>query len=111
MTATAVREPLAPSLAANGAAAPGAAPRDRPATLISPSILSADFALLAEECDRIVKLGADWLHIDVMVRPAVSLASAAFCPVCISNPVAEPPPPPTEQYTPPPKTPTNMRAP
>ncbi|GBF91932.1 ribulose-phosphate 3-epimerase [Raphidocelis subcapitata] len=52
------------ALAQRGAS--GAAPRDRPATLISPSILSADFALLAEECDRIVKLGADWLHIDVM---------------------------------------------
>lgn len=40
--------------------------RDRPATIISPSILSADFARLAEECRNIVELGADWLHIDVM---------------------------------------------
>ncbi|KAI8473494.1 MAG: Ribulose-phosphate 3-epimerase-like protein [Monoraphidium minutum] len=52
---------------AERAAAPAAgAARDRPAALISPSILSADFARLAEECKTIVGLGADWLHIDVM---------------------------------------------
>lgn len=33
--------------------------------LVSPSILSADFARLAEEADR-VKGHADWLHVDVM---------------------------------------------
>ncbi len=32
---------------------------------ISPSILSADFARLAEECERVAG-AADWLHIDVM---------------------------------------------
>ena len=42
--------------------------RDRPATIVSPSILAADFAKLAEEAARIRELGADWLHIDVMVR-------------------------------------------
>ena len=36
-----------------------------PRTLISPSILSADFARLAEECAR-VEGHADWLHVDVM---------------------------------------------
>lgn len=41
--------------------------RDRPATIISPSILSADFAILADESQKVISLGADWLHVDVMV--------------------------------------------
>ena len=34
--------------------------------LISPSILSADFARLGEEVRAIDEAGADWIHIDVM---------------------------------------------
>lgn len=34
--------------------------------LISPSILSADMARLAEEVQRIDQAGADWVHVDVM---------------------------------------------
>ncbi len=34
------------------------------APLIAPSILSADFARLAQEAERVA--GADWLHVDVM---------------------------------------------
>ncbi len=33
---------------------------------ISPSILTADFARLAEECKSLHKSGADWIHCDVM---------------------------------------------
>lgn len=34
--------------------------------LISPSILSSDFSQLASECQRMIDLGADWLHVDIM---------------------------------------------
>ena len=34
--------------------------------LVAPSILSADFGQLGEECLRLEKAGADWLHVDVM---------------------------------------------
>jgi ribulose-phosphate 3-epimerase len=37
-----------------------------PAILISPSILSADFARLGEEVRAIDEAGADWIHVDVM---------------------------------------------
>ena len=33
---------------------------------ISPSILSADFARLEQECKSLEKCGADWIHCDVM---------------------------------------------
>ena len=33
---------------------------------IAPSILSADFARLAEEVAKVEEAGADWLHVDVM---------------------------------------------
>ena len=40
--------------------------RAMPAPLISPSILSADFARLGEEVRAVDSAGADWIHIDVM---------------------------------------------
>ena len=43
-----------------------------PCCLLVPtrSMLSSDFARLAEESQRMIDLGADWLHLDVMVGPA-----------------------------------------
>ena len=38
----------------------------RSAPLIAPSILSADFARLAEAVIRVEAAGADWIHVDVM---------------------------------------------
>jgi ribulose-phosphate 3-epimerase len=41
-------------------------PGREPRILVAPSILSADFARLAEEIRAVESAGADWLHVDVM---------------------------------------------
>lgn len=45
-----------------------AAPAARVRSLIAPSLLSSDFAQLAREAKRMIDCGADWLHMDIMVR-------------------------------------------
>ncbi|KAK1229679.1 RIBULOSE-phosphate 3-epimerase [Marasmius sp. AFHP31] len=37
-----------------------------PQAIISPSVLASDFGQLTAECKRMIKDGADWLHMDVM---------------------------------------------
>jgi len=39
---------------------------NRPAPIISPSLLSADFSRLGDEVRALDQAGADWLHVDVM---------------------------------------------
>ncbi|KAK7694924.1 hypothetical protein QCA50_002112 [Cerrena zonata] len=37
-----------------------------PRAIISPSVLASDFGQLSAECKRMIKNGAEWLHMDVM---------------------------------------------
>ncbi len=35
-------------------------------TIVAPSVLTCDFTVLGNECSRLERAGADWLHLDVM---------------------------------------------
>jgi hypothetical protein len=51
------------------------------AAVIAPSMLSSDFANLASEAKRMLDCGADWLHMDVMVRHLVC-GTKSQCLIC-----------------------------
>ena len=37
-----------------------------PQAIISPSVLASDFGQLTAECKRMIKNGADWLHMGLL---------------------------------------------
>jgi ribulose-phosphate 3-epimerase len=69
--------------------------------LIAPSLLSCDFARIAEEVELVERAGADWLHVDVMdghfvpnitIGPPVveSIAGAASVPLDVHLMISDP---------------------
>jgi ribulose-phosphate 3-epimerase len=34
--------------------------------IVSPSVLAADFTSLGTECEKVIKAGAEWIHLDIM---------------------------------------------
>ncbi|KAK7825092.1 ribulose-phosphate 3-epimerase [Quercus suber] len=61
------------------------------AAKIAPSMLSSDFANLASEAKRMLSLGADWLHMDIMALLIESLRkhTTAYldCHLMVTNPL------------------------
>ncbi|KAL2240630.1 UNVERIFIED_CONTAM: Ribulose-phosphate 3-epimerase, cytoplasmic isoform [Sesamum indicum] len=50
---------------------------------IAPSMLSSDFANLASEAERMIRCGADWLHMDIMKTTCCVLDIILTCdPTC-----------------------------
>jgi len=45
---------------------PATAAMAKPKAIIAPSLLSGDWGKLAEDCNRMLDLGADYLHMDIM---------------------------------------------
>ncbi|KAF8104100.1 hypothetical protein N665_0179s0009 [Sinapis alba] len=59
---------------------------------IAPSMLSSDFANLAAEAKRMIDLGADWLHMDIMILGCITqcYSSRHFVPnLTIGAPVIQ----------------------
>ncbi|KAK3036451.1 hypothetical protein RJ639_030050 [Escallonia herrerae] len=49
------------------------------AAKIAPSMLSSDFSKLASEAERMIRCGADWLHMDIMDVNCVLMPVGLFC--------------------------------
>ena len=46
---------------------------DMPRAIISPSVLASDFGQLTAECKRMIKGGAEWLHMGMCLRYTFSV--------------------------------------
>ena len=44
-----------------------------PRAIISPSVLASDFGQLTAECKRMIKGGAEWLHMGALQTPVPAL--------------------------------------
>ncbi|KAF9244601.1 ribulose-5-phosphate 3-epimerase [Melanogaster broomeanus] len=51
-----------------------------PRAIISPSVLASDFGQLTAECKRMMKGGAEWLHMGTVISPEMALFD-----VCVSH--------------------------
>ncbi|KAF9229176.1 ribulose-5-phosphate 3-epimerase [Gyrodon lividus] len=57
-----------------------------PRAIISPSVLASDFGQLTAECKRMIKGGAEWLHMDIMdghFVPNISMGAPVLS--CVSK--------------------------
>jgi hypothetical protein len=50
-------------------------PLKMPRAIISPSVLASDFGQLTAECQRMIKNGAEWLHMGLLPPPAPTSCS------------------------------------